>query len=112
MGKVTSVPEYLQDSQRTEDWFKQRIGKFTGSGIKKLMTAGRGKDSKWGDSAKEYVFSKLYERVSNSRIQTPETYAMMKGKEAEAGTLSEDADCVLFSLLTLHHSVGLRGLNP
>ena len=83
MGQVTSVPEYLQDSQRTEDWFKQRIGKFTGSGIKKLMTVGRGKDCKWGDTAKEYVFSKLYERVSNSRIQTPETYAMMKGKEAE-----------------------------
>ena len=55
MGKVTSVPEYLQDSQRTEDWFKQRIGKFTGSGIKKLMTTGRGKDCKWGDSAKEYA---------------------------------------------------------
>ena len=83
MGQTITVPEYLQESQRTDEWYEKRIGKFTGSGIKALMSKGRGKDSQWGDTARAYVFSKLYERVSHSRIQTPETYAMAKGKEAE-----------------------------
>ena len=83
MGQTVTVPEYLQESQRTDEWYEKRIGKFTGSGIKALMSKGRGKDSQWGDTARAYVFSKLYERVSHSRIQTPETYAMAKGKEAE-----------------------------
>ena len=84
---VQPVPEYLQESQRTEDWYARRIGKFTGSGIKNLMSEGRAKDAKWGETAKSYVFSKLYERVSNSRIMIPETYQMAKGKEVEADAM-------------------------
>ena len=77
------LPDFLKESQRTEDWFKHRIGKFTGSGIAKLMSKGRGKDQLWGETAKSYVFEKLYERVSNSVIKIPETYQMQKGKEIE-----------------------------
>lgn len=84
---IQSIPEYLQESQRTEDWYARRIGKFTGSGIHKLMSEGRGKDCKFGETAKSYVFSKLYERVSNSRIMTPETYQMAKGKEVEVDAM-------------------------
>lgn len=80
---VQAVPEYLQETQRSDNWFEHRIGKFTGSGMHKLMTEGRGKDARFGDTAKAYVFSKLYERVSNSRIVIPETFAMAKGKEVE-----------------------------
>lgn len=79
----TILPEYLQDNQRTDDWLAKRIGKFTGSGIKNLMCEGRGKENMWGETAKAYVFEKLYERVSNSHIQVPETFQMKQGKEVE-----------------------------
>lgn len=78
---IQVVPEYLQETQRSENWFGHRIGKFTGSGMHKLMAEGRG--DAWGNTARDYVFAKLYERVSNSRIVTPETFQMAKGKEIE-----------------------------
>lgn len=78
---IQAIPEYLQETQRSDNWFEHRIGKFTGSGMHKLMTEGRGDE--WGDISRSYVFSKLYERVSNSRIVIPETFAMAKGKEVE-----------------------------
>lgn len=86
MKQAESVPEFLQDSQRSDEWYKQRVGKFTGSGMAKLMSEGRG-SSKWGETAKAYVFSKLYERVSDSCIFVPETFQMAKGKEVEADAM-------------------------
>ncbi len=77
------TPTMSEELNKELDWHKQRIGKFTGSQMKNLMSEGRGKDQLWGETAKGYVFEKLYERVSNSWITIPETFAMSKGKEIE-----------------------------
>lgn len=83
--------------QRTDEWFEQRRGKFTGSEIKKLMSCSRAKArAPWGtpektidfsDTAIKYIFSKAMECKRKKYIKTPETAAMRYGKEMEDASL-------------------------
>jgi hypothetical protein len=54
--------------QQTEEWFQQRIGKFTASQFSKLMKSGRKKDEIFGETAKTYIFDKISEVVTNGLI--------------------------------------------
>ena len=81
------------DLQRTDEWFEQRRGKFTGSGIKSLMSctsASRGmnwerpeKIIDFGETAKKYIFSKAKERQRRKVIQLPSSATMRYGTNQE-----------------------------
>lgn len=81
-------------TQRTEDWFKARRGKFTGSKIKDLMKCSRatariewGVDDKifdLGDAAIKYIFTKAQERKHGYYCKTYGSRAMSYGTENES----------------------------
>lgn len=51
--------------QRTFDWYRARLGKFTASTISDLMTKGRGKDELFGKTALTLINQVAYERMLN-----------------------------------------------
>jgi len=79
--------------QRTDEWFKQRLGRFTGSGIKNLMSCSQatskmewGRAEKiidFGETAKKYVYSKAMERKRGKVIHMSTSAAMRYGTENE-----------------------------
>ncbi len=48
--------------QHSDEWFKKRLGYFTGSEIGKLMHASRKSGEIFGETAKSYIFKKAAER--------------------------------------------------
>lgn len=107
---LTSEPAELQ---RTDDWFKDRQGLFTGSAFKKLMTCkSRAKGKTWdqkkwlmdfGDTAITYIVERAIERVTGQRIETPTTWEMQwgidhedEGREAVANKYNLDVEEVGF----------------
>lgn len=90
-------PQFLEvgedELQRTEQWFKDRQGRFTGSEMSKLMTCGRasakmewGRAEKlvdFGETAKKYIYAKCKERQRNKVIRKLETLKMTFGKKQE-----------------------------
>lgn len=97
--KIMEVPEpqFLEipetELQRTDQWFKDRLGRFTGSEMHKLMACGRGSAKiEWGrpeklvdfgETAKKYIYAKCKERQRNKVIKKPETLKMLFGKKQE-----------------------------
>jgi hypothetical protein len=91
--KFSGNLEEKETAQRSEDWFKKRLGKFTGSRIKDLMTCkskAKGKswnEKKWlcdfGDTALTYVIERAIERATQTRIETPTTWQMTYGTNME-----------------------------
>ncbi len=83
-----------EDKQRTDHWFEQRKGKFTGSEIYKLMKTTRatskmiwGREEKridFSETAIKYVFGKAMERKRNKVIRMPSSRQMIYGTENEA----------------------------
>lgn len=118
--------DFSQDLQRTEEWFEQRRGKFTGSKIKELMScSGSTARMEWGrpekaldfgDTAKKYVFEKAKERQRNKVIHLPVTSAMRYGTENEDAVIEllkekmpqYDIDSVGF----IEFIPGLAGASP
>lgn len=91
-------PQFLdkigeEELQRTEQWFKDRLGRFTGSEMHKLMACGRssakvewGRPEKlidFGETAKKYIYAKCKERQRNKVIKKLETLKMTFGKKQE-----------------------------
>lgn len=56
------------EAQHSLDWFRVRLGKFTGSKIGDLMKSGRGKDEIFGEAAKTYIYQVAAERMMNQAI--------------------------------------------
>ena len=85
------IPE--EELQRTEQWFKDRLGRFTGSEMHKLMSCGRGSAKmEWGrpeklidfgETAKKYIYAKCKERQRNKVIKKLESIKMTFGKKQE-----------------------------
>ena len=80
-------PELKKESlQRTEDWHKKRLGNWTGSKIKNIMSCSpKGSKMSWSDDAKvyefskgaiKYVYSRAMERKTQRYIETPSSKAM------------------------------------
>ena len=91
------MPEQSQAEpslQRSEEWVKQRLGRFTGSQIDELMSCSRASAKyEWGrpeklidlgDTAKKYIFAKAKERQRGKVIQATTSYAMKYGTEQES----------------------------
>lgn len=49
--------------QRTLDWYRDRLGKFTASSIYELMVSGKKKDELFGETAKSYIDEVMCDRL-------------------------------------------------
>ena len=54
--------------QHSKEWFLARLGVFTGSEVGKLMVAGRTKGEPFGETAKDYIFDKVSERLLREEV--------------------------------------------
>jgi len=59
--------EELFTEQRTDEWHKQRMGKFTASRFGDLMTNSRKKDEVLGATAVSYIYEKAAELLTGER---------------------------------------------
>lgn len=56
----------MEEEQRTVDWYKARLGHFTGSEVGTLMQSSREKDKLFGKDATKYIYQIVAERTMNS----------------------------------------------
>ena len=54
--------------QHSKEWYLARLGVFTGSEVGKLMVAGRTKGEPFGETAKDYIFDKVSERLLREEV--------------------------------------------
>ena len=57
-----------QPTQHSLDWYRARLGKFTGSQVGRLMKSGRGKDEYFGKDAISYITEVVAERMLNPSV--------------------------------------------
>lgn len=57
-----------QPTQHSLDWYRVRLGKFTGSQVGRLMKKGRGKDEYFGKDAITYIVEVMAERMLNRSV--------------------------------------------
>ena len=57
-----------QPTQHSLDWYRARLGKFTGSQVGRLMKSGRGKDEYFGKDAIAYINEVMSERLLNRSV--------------------------------------------
>lgn len=58
------------EQQRSYEWFRRRLGYFTGSEVYKLMSSGRNKDKDFSDTAMQYLEAKAAERCIDKNVYT------------------------------------------
>lgn len=75
--KLPVLTEAKPTAQRTEEWFAQRVGKFTGSQFASLM-AGESTETYQG-----YLREKAWERLTGKAVQGYTNEAMLHGIETE-----------------------------
>lgn len=64
-----------QPRQHSNDWYRNRLGHFTGSQVGRLMKRGRGKDAEWSADAITYIKEVVAERLINPAvIAVPELF--------------------------------------
>jgi hypothetical protein len=92
--KLTAKKTNSEKLQRTDDWFKMRSGKFTGSEFKKLMSCAPGKSRldwdnierifAFGEMALKSIYANAKERDTGKYIdQGKGTYQMQYGTKVE-----------------------------
>ena len=91
--KVDMPIQETESQQRTEQWFKSRLGRFTGSEIYKLMGTSRATSKiEWGrpeklidfsETAMKYVYNKAKERQRNKVLKRSIGFNGEYGTEAE-----------------------------
>ena len=57
-------------AQHSLDWYRARLGHFTGSQVGRLMKKGRGKDAEWSADALTYIKEVVAERLLNPVVTT------------------------------------------
>ena len=57
-----------QPTQHSLDWYRVRLGKFTGSQVGRLMKSGRGKDEVFSKDALAYINEIVAERMLNPAV--------------------------------------------
>lgn len=57
-----------QPTQHSLDWFRVRLGRFTGSQVGRLMKSGRGKDDIFSKDALAYINEVVAERMLNPSV--------------------------------------------
>lgn len=64
----------LSARQHSNDWFRQRQGRITGSQVGRLMHSGRAKDAIFSADAEKYLWHLLQERDVNSVVLCNDEY--------------------------------------
>lgn len=66
----TNIQEIIdaQPTQHSLDWYRVRLGKFTGSEVGKLMKSGKNKDEVFGKVAITYIKERVAERMLNPSV--------------------------------------------
>lgn len=72
----------MSDLQRTDDWFKERAGKFTGSKFVDVMARGK-KDGKPLKAYHDLVWQIVVERMTGLPVEGPVGQALKWGTEVE-----------------------------
>lgn len=92
--------------QRSLDWFRIRLGNFTGSKVGDLMVKGRGKDEVFGKTALSYINQVASERMLSKAVVDDDAFFQQyldivttSTKEMRWGIDQEDACRTLFSKL-------------
>ena len=70
MRKDIELAMQLAAPQHSNDWFRQRLGNFTGSQIGRLMKSGRAKGDIFSADAKKYMLKILSERDINFQTRS------------------------------------------
>lgn len=70
--------------QGTPEWHRERAGVITASMAAEVLKTGRSKADEWSQGALDYAFRLAAERITDLPLEeTPETWAMKRGKEME-----------------------------
>lgn len=87
---ISGVSDQLQ---QTEEWHANRRGRFTGSGIKKLMTTTQAYARKpwteieklfhFGKTSYKYIYEKTMERIHGYSVEMIDTYQFQYGRKIE-----------------------------
>lgn len=93
--------------QNSTDWYKARLGHFTGSQVGRLMKKGRGKDADWSADALSYIKEVASERLINPLVVDIDEYfdeyldlTMTSSKMIAWGHDNEDKALKAYSKLT------------
>ena len=72
----TNIQEIIDNSpsQHSLDWYRARLGHFTGSQVGRLMKKGRGKDAEWSADSLTYIKEVVAERLLNPVVTTIDDY--------------------------------------
>ncbi len=104
MRRALKTDEYSQ--QRTLDWYRERLGHWTGSAIADLMGKGRGGEM-FGDTAKTYIFDVLHGReLSQAMVEDDDMFdtylyqTNITNKAMEWGTMNEEDARGLYEKVT------------
>ena len=122
----------FKTEQRSLEWYRARLGHFTGSRIGDLMKTGKKKDEPFGETAKTYMYQVMAERLLNDTVvdddelfaeyvkyRNTTTRAMQWGTEQEAQAralyckkyMPEGAKCKEVSLC-YHDTVDYLAASP
>lgn len=62
------MESFFGAEQHSLDWYRARLGNFSGSEVGKLMNAGRGKENSFGQTALSYIYKVAAERMLNPKV--------------------------------------------
>jgi len=92
MEMIKTAYDSQNPEQRTDEWFKLRLGKFTASTFGDCMGSGRSKDSKFTTTGQSLIKEKITERLTGQRKQ-------ISGAPLEWGTENEPNAIELYEKL-------------
>ena len=94
-GKETGLEHIfdmnLEPDKGQEEWHQKRLGKFTSSRFADMMTTGRAKNERYGQSAIKYIYEKIAEILTaQPHVVTSQSMDWGTQMEAAAITLYEE----------------------
>lgn len=102
----------MNNAQHTIGWYRDRLGKITGSRVGDLMKSGRKKDELFGETALSYIYQVAAERMINPAIlnddEAFEQYLQQVDVTSKAmrwGTEQEAYARDLYEQITSRHAV-------
>jgi putative phage-type endonuclease len=110
---LNSKPVNEQVSQRSEAWFKLRLGKVTASRIADMTARTK---SGWGASRAKYMYELLLERLNGCPLPSYQSKAMQVGIEREPA--ARDAYCFVHNCqveeigFVTHPTITMAGCSP
>ncbi len=99
--------DFKQDNslQRTDQWFEDRRGKFTGSEIYKLMSCTKAsKAYEWGRAEKTIDFSEIAKKYVFGKAKERQRKIVLRRSIGKNGDFGEEAEKIVFEMLKVKFS--------